>query len=115
MIEVVHLHEFAADQSGDFLKGSAVDTIDQISIDSRKIQNGTQTLFVALEGTQNSGWHFAKDAFQKRVRNFILPREANTPEMLHNLEGANIFFAPLLWMPYKPFRGSIGKDLQVRW
>lgn len=97
MIEVIHLHTFAANQPGYFLKGSAADRIEQVSIDSRKIQNGTQTLFVALEGTRSSGWHFARDAYHKNVRNFILPTEAKAPELLESLSGANILFcaAPL--------------------
>ncbi|WP_235954773.1 bifunctional UDP-N-acetylmuramoyl-tripeptide:D-alanyl-D-alanine ligase/alanine racemase [Cyclobacterium salsum] len=130
MIEIIHLHTFAANQTGYFLKGTAADRIEQVSIDSRKIQNGTQTLFVALEGTRSSGWHFAKDAYQKNVRNYILPPEANSPELIESLYGANMLFcdAPLEALqalatfnrekfsgPVAGITGSNGKTIVKEW
>ncbi|MDN3689022.1 bifunctional UDP-N-acetylmuramoyl-tripeptide:D-alanyl-D-alanine ligase/alanine racemase [Cyclobacterium jeungdonense] len=130
MIEVIHFHKFAAQQPGYFIKGTAANQIEQVSIDSRKIQNGTQTLFVALVGTRSSGWHFAKDAYHKNVRNFILPSEAKAPELLDSLSGANILFcaAPLEALqalaklnrekfsgPVAGITGSNGKTIVKEW
>jgi alanine racemase len=92
MIEPIDFNAFSVNHSGDYLPGSAPAQIQRVSIDSRNVQNGTSTLFVALEGTRRSGWHFAADAYRQQVRNFILPAAAQSPELQTSLSGSNLLF-----------------------
>lgn len=56
--------------------------ITELAIDSRKIQNPEQCLFIALSGTFRDGHQFIKAAWQKGVRTFLVNRipEENFPD-----------------------------------
>lgn len=47
-------------------------TIDNISIDSRSLQNNAHTLFFALSGPNNNAHHFIPDLISKGVRFFVV-------------------------------------------
>lgn len=88
MIRPINFKIFADNYGGEFFTFSGNDRIRQIAIDSRKIQSGEETLFIALDGSRQKGSDFAKDAHEKQVRNFILPLAAK--EVIENLEDSNI-------------------------
>ena len=47
-------------------------TLDTVSIDSRSLQNGPQTLFFALIGANHDAHHYIKDLIATGVRNFVV-------------------------------------------
>ena len=54
--------------------------IDNISIDSRSMQNNTHTLFFALKGTNNNAHQYIKELLNKGVQNFVVsetPRDTS--------------------------------------
>ena len=60
--------------------------IDHISIDSRSLQNGVNTLFFALVGPNNNGHIYIEELIQKGVQNFVVTSipenlKDNTPLM----------------------------------
>ena len=52
-----------------FVSSNAIE-ISHISIDSRSMQNGLETLFFALVGPNNNGHHYIEELIQKGVQNF---------------------------------------------
>ncbi len=56
-------------------------TIDHVSIDSRSLQNNTNTLFFALVGPNNDGHKYISELIEKGVLNFVvshIPKESET-------------------------------------
>ena len=46
--------------------------VDHISIDSRSLQNGSQTLFIALSGINNDAHLYIAELIEKGVQNFVV-------------------------------------------
>ncbi|MFZ0597485.1 MAG: hypothetical protein WAM46_10930, partial [Flavobacterium sp.] len=46
--------------------------VDHISIDSRSLQNGSETLFIALSGVNNDAHLYIKELIEKGVQNFVV-------------------------------------------
>ncbi len=46
--------------------------ITNVAFDSRKINTGDNTLFIAIQSTSNDGHKYIRDAYDKGVRNFII-------------------------------------------
>lgn len=70
------------------LQGSSSNTdgvIDQISIDSRSIINGQNTLFVALKGNFRDGHDFVHHAYAQGVRFFMIERDMKLEEDAHKI------------------------------
>ncbi len=59
--------------------GDASQAISHVSIDSRSLQNGPQTLFVALPGTSNDGHEFIRDLLNRGVHNFVVSKPFEGP------------------------------------
>ncbi|AKP51042.1 bifunctional UDP-N-acetylmuramoyl-tripeptide:D-alanyl-D-alanine ligase/alanine racemase [Cyclobacterium amurskyense] len=93
MMQAINFLQFASKFAKNFTTGSDDYILLDVVIDSRKIQSGSKTLFVALNGSRYSGWEFAEDAYSKGVRNFILPEDCPDP-ILKSLEQANILLSP---------------------
>mgnify|MGYP000869971762 CR=1 FL=1 len=55
-----------------WFKTSSSKEISHISIDSRSMQNGVETLFFALVGPNNNGHNYIAELIQKGVRNFVI-------------------------------------------
>ncbi len=55
-----------------FVDNNKAKTIDTVSIDSRSLQNGSQTLFFALVGPNNDAHLYIKDLIEKGVQNFVV-------------------------------------------
>jgi alanine racemase len=129
MIKAINFHTFASNSNGSFIKGSANKMILEVVIDTRRIQSGDNTLFVALDGTRNAGWEFASDAYAKGVRNFILP-DTIPDDLPRDLENSSILISgsPLTDLQNlakenrKKFKGTIvgitgsnGKTIVKEW
>jgi len=100
-------------------------TIDNISIDSRSLQNGHQTLFFTLVGPNNDAHNYISALIEKGVQNFVvtyIPKESegkanflvvkNTLEALQQFAShhRNLFNFPIIGLT-----GSNGKTIVKEW
>ena len=67
-------------------KGNLDAVIRYLLIDTRSIASAETSLFFALKGERNDGHKFLKDAFQKRVRNFVV---SELPESISEYTDCN--------------------------
>lgn len=99
--------------------------IDHISIDSRSLQNGSETLFFALRGVNNDAHLFISDLIENGVQNFVvqhIPEElkekanffvvANTLEALQKFAA---YYRNLFHFPVIGLTGSNGKTIVKEW
>jgi Alr-MurF fusion protein len=100
-------------------------TFETISIDSRSMQNGSQTLFFALVGPNNDAHEYISALIEKGVRNFVVsyvPEEfetkANFLIVENTLEALQKFAAHhrgLFDIPIIGLTGSNGKTIVKEW
>ena len=101
------------------------ETIDSISIDSRSLQNGPQTLFFALVGPNNNAHIYIKDLITKGVHNFVvthipdgLEDKANflvVANTLIALQQTASYYRSLFSFPIIGITGSNGKTIVKEW
>lgn len=99
--------------------------IDHISIDSRSLQNGSQTLFFALAGVNNDAHLFIPDLIEKGVQNFVVQyipencaEKANflvVENTLHALQEFAAYYRNLFHFPVIGLTGSNGKTIVKEW
>lgn len=58
-----------------------------LEVDSRRILTGENTLFIALSSSRREGMDFLPQAYEKGVRNFLVPR----PPLPKDCPGANVW------------------------
>ncbi|AOW08511.1 bifunctional UDP-N-acetylmuramoyl-tripeptide:D-alanyl-D-alanine ligase/alanine racemase [Flavobacterium gilvum] len=100
-------------------------TIDNISIDSRSLQNNDKTLFFALVGNNNDAHIYIKDLMLKGVRNFVvthipegLEGKANflvVKNTLEALQQVAAYYRSLFAFPIIGVTGSNGKTIVKEW
>ena len=100
-------------------------TIDNISIDSRSLQNNKNTLFFAIVGPNNDGHIYISSLIEKGVENFVvtkipeeLPNKANFWVVENTLEALQNFAAhhrSLFKFPVLGLTGSNGKTIVKEW
>ncbi|HEU0125969.1 MAG TPA: Mur ligase family protein, partial [Flavobacterium sp.] len=106
--------------------GSETDVfIDHISIDSRSLQNGSQTLFFALAGVNNDAHLFISDLIENGVQNFVvqyIPEgyadKANflvVENTLQALQEFAAYYRNLFHFPVIGLTGSNGKTIVKEW
>ncbi|WP_289058097.1 bifunctional UDP-N-acetylmuramoyl-tripeptide:D-alanyl-D-alanine ligase/alanine racemase [uncultured Flavobacterium sp.] len=106
--------------------GSDADVlIDHISIDSRSLQNGSQTLFFALAGINNDAHLFIPDLIENKVQNFVvqyIPEgyagKANflvVENTLWALQEFAAYYRNLFHFPVIGLTGSNGKTIVKEW
>lgn len=106
--------------------GSDADVlIDHISIDSRSLQNGSQTLFFALAGVNNDAHLFIPDLIENKVQNFVvqyIPKgyagKANflvVENTLWALQEFAAYYRNLFHFPVIGITGSNGKTIVKEW
>ncbi len=106
--------------------GSDADVlIDHISIDSRSLQNGSQTLFFALAGVNNDAHLFIPDLIENKVQNFVvqyIPEgyagKANflvVENTLWALQEFAAYYRNLFHFPVIGITGSNGKTIVKEW
>jgi Alr-MurF fusion protein len=99
--------------------------IDQVSIDSRSLQNNARTLFFALVGPNHDAHNYIEDLITKGVRNFVvthMPKGLegksnflivdNTLVALQNFAG---YYRSLCHFPIVGITGSNGKTIVKEW
>ena len=99
--------------------------IENISIDSRSLQNNHNTLFFALVGPNNNGHHYIGELIEKGVKNFVvtsipnqLESNANFFVVENTLEALQQFAAhhrSLFDFPIIGITGSNGKTIVKEW
>ncbi|QLC66550.1 bifunctional UDP-N-acetylmuramoyl-tripeptide:D-alanyl-D-alanine ligase/alanine racemase [Flavobacterium sp. LPB0248] len=99
--------------------------IDHISIDSRSLQNGSQTLFFALAGVNNDAHLFIPDLIENGVQNFVVQYipdgyidKANflvVGNALLALQEFAAYYRNLFHFPVIGLTGSNGKTIVKEW
>ena len=99
--------------------------VDAISIDSRSLQNGSQTLFFALVGTHNDAHIYIVDLIKKGVRNFVvthIPEDCETKANFYIVEDTLVAlqefaaqYRSLFDFPIIGLTGSNGKTIVKEW
>ena len=56
-------------------KGKDVFNVKNLLIDSRRISNPSESIFIAVKGDRNNGHSFVSEAYQKGVSAFIVDEE----------------------------------------
>lgn len=107
-------------------EGTAPDVeIDNVSIDSRSLQNNAGTLFFALGGQNRDGHLFVKELIDKGVLNFVVTRipegtagKANffiVDNTLKALQDFAAYYRRLFNFPVIAVTGSSGKTIVKEW
>jgi len=109
----------------EFLGNNPDSKIDNISIDSRSLQNNTSTLFFALVGPNNDAHIYLEELIEKGVQNFVV---AHVPENLkgranflkvknttESLQKFAVFYRNLYSFPVIGITGSNGKTIVKEW
>lgn len=99
--------------------------IEHISIDSRSLQNGSQTLFFALSGINNDAHLFIQELIEKGVRNFVVEyipenciNKANFLTVKNTrkaLQEVAAFYRNRFHFPVIGLTGSNGKTIVKEW
>ncbi|WPO80398.1 bifunctional UDP-N-acetylmuramoyl-tripeptide:D-alanyl-D-alanine ligase/alanine racemase [Flavobacterium sp. KACC 22761] len=99
--------------------------IDHISIDSRSLQNGSKTLFIALSGVNNDAHLYIAELIEKGVQNFAvqyIPEnvkgKANflvVKNTLNALQQFAAYYRNLFNFPVIGLTGSNGKTIVKEW
>ncbi|KAF2516073.1 bifunctional UDP-N-acetylmuramoyl-tripeptide:D-alanyl-D-alanine ligase/alanine racemase [Flavobacterium foetidum] len=106
--------------------GSAADIfIDHISIDSRSLQNGPQTLFFALSGVNHDAHLYIVELIEKGVQNFVVEKipenaagKANflvVKNSLSALQDFAAYYRAGFHFPVIGLTGSNGKTIVKEW
>ncbi|HEY4628500.1 MAG TPA: bifunctional UDP-N-acetylmuramoyl-tripeptide:D-alanyl-D-alanine ligase/alanine racemase, partial [Flavobacterium sp.] len=108
-----------------FVDNNKDKTIDAVSIDSRSLQNGSQTLFFALVGPNNDAHLYIKNLIEKGVQNFVvthIPDDSagkanfliveNTLVALQQFAG---YYRGFFDFPVIGLTGSNGKTIVKEW
>jgi Alr-MurF fusion protein len=99
--------------------------IDQVSIDSRSLQNNAKTLFFAIVGPNHDAHNYIEDLILKEVRNFVvthipkgLEGKANfliVDNTLVALQNFASYYRSLYHFPIIGITGSNGKTIVKEW
>nr|WP_294773725.1 bifunctional UDP-N-acetylmuramoyl-tripeptide:D-alanyl-D-alanine ligase/alanine racemase [uncultured Flavobacterium sp.] len=102
-----------------------VAVIDGISIDSRSLQNGENTLFFAISGPNNDGHTYIQELIEKGVKHFVVTHipetvaeKANFLVVENTLEALQKFasyYRSLFDFPIIGITGSNGKTIIKEW
>jgi alanine racemase len=106
--------------------GCNTDTfVDHVSIDSRSLQNGSKTLFIALSGINNDAHLYIPELIEKGVQNFVvqyIPEKekgkANfllVENSLNALQQFAAYYRDLFHFPVIGLTGSNGKTIVKEW
>ncbi len=99
--------------------------IDNVSIDSRSLQNNSSTLFFALGGQNRDGHRYINELINKGVVNFVvthIPADAKgkanffvVANTLKALQDFAIYYRQLFSLPVIAITGSSGKTIVKEW
>jgi len=115
----------ATDLQSPWLSPPSVAEFDVISIDSRSLQNGANTLFFALEGKQHDGHAYIPDLIAQGVCHFVVSKiPTNLPQQVHFIVVENVLVAlqklaaahrSRFSIPVIGITGSNGKTIVKEW
>lgn len=99
--------------------------VDNVSIDSRSLQNNNGTLFFALVGHNHDGHHYIPNLIAKGVQNFVVNHIPDTLEgkanflvvndTLHSLQEFAAYYRMQFDFPVIGVTGSSGKTIVKEW
>jgi alanine racemase len=99
--------------------------VDHISIDSRSLQNGSKTLFIALSGVNNDAHLYIAELIEKGVENFVvqyIPEDVKgkanflvVKNTLNALQQFAAYYRNLFDFPIIGLTGSNGKTIVKEW
>ena len=97
--------------------------INNISIDSRSLNNGIHSLYFALIGTNHDSHDYIAELYHKGVRNFVVSKQVNFPEAnFIVVDNATIafqkfaaYYRQLFNFPIIGITGSNGKTIVKEW
>ena len=102
-----------------------VAVIDSISIDSRSLQNGENTMFFAISGPNNDGHTYINELINKGVRHFVVTHIPQTvtgkanflvvDNTLDALQKLAAYYRSLFDFPIIGITGSNGKTIIKEW
>jgi alanine racemase len=105
--------------------GNSDSEIDNVSIDSRSLQNNSGTLFFALSGANNDAHQYVEDLISKGVQNFVVNHIPNNLEgkanflvvenTLKALQDFASFYRKSFHFPIIGITGSNGKTIVKEW
>lgn len=108
-----------------FIGNQSDSSFDHVSIDSRSLQNGAETLFFALSGPNHDGHDYINDLIAKGVSNFVVEKLPNDcPETINFLLVSNtlmalqdfaVYYRSLFSFPIIGLTGSNGKTIVKEW
>jgi alanine racemase len=75
------VEEIAATTGGEFLQKKSETGIARLLLDSRKIVQPAEALFIAIAGPRHDGHLFLRDVYQKGVRNFLVEKQIDVSEL----------------------------------
>jgi alanine racemase len=121
----ISLHNIISILNANFQGIETVINFDNVSIDSRSLQNNNKTLFFALVGPNNDAHVYIEDLISKDVKNFVvthipegLKDKANfliVENTLVSLQKFAIYYRDLFHFPIIGITGSNGKTIVKEW
>ncbi|MFP9098823.1 bifunctional UDP-N-acetylmuramoyl-tripeptide:D-alanyl-D-alanine ligase/alanine racemase [Flavobacterium sp. RHBU_24] len=121
----VHTHNITTALKAQFEGPQPDMEIDNVSIDSRSLQNNSGTLFFALGGQNRDGHQFIPALMAKGVLNFVvsqIPEDAKgkanfylVPDTLKALQDFAVYYRGLYSFPVIGITGSNGKTIVKEW
>jgi len=111
---------------GEWLAFQESVVIKDIAIDSRKVSNVTNVLFVALSSVRRDGHEFIRSAYEKGIRNFLVHKHINITEFpsanfiyvkdtLYALQQIIANYRKQFDIPVIGITGSNGKTIVKEW
>jgi alanine racemase len=111
---------------GSILIHNDIGNIGRIVLDSRKIQQGKEALFIAIKGERHDGHLFMKEVYNAGVRNFIVEQAVNVDQFLEAsivlvnnatiaLQQLAAFHRSQFNLPVIGITGSNGKTIVKEW
>ncbi|HTF16967.1 MAG TPA: bifunctional UDP-N-acetylmuramoyl-tripeptide:D-alanyl-D-alanine ligase/alanine racemase [Chryseolinea sp.] len=112
--------------AGKVLQLTADDTIETLSIDSRKTGSARQVLFLAIAGERHDGHEYLRALYDGGLRNFVVERDVpihefpqanilSVPSSVAALQQIATFHRHLFSIPVIGITGSNGKTIIKEW
>lgn len=123
---VYTINEIFSITRGTLLKVSHTGGISKLLLDSRKLSNAYETLFIAIKGKRNDGHQYIEELYKKGVRNFVVEQspsllsfpDANfiqVKDSINALQQIAAFHRQRFHYPVIGITGSNGKTIVKEW
>lgn len=122
---ILNILDIVLQIGAEFVDNQKKSNIDTVSIDSRSLQNGSDTLFFALAGPNNDAHYYIKEVIDKGVQNFVVTHipedcqgKANfliVKDTVTALQQFASYYRSLFDFPVIGITGSNGKTIVKEW